>query len=45
MTSPEEEQKIKKLKSHIEQINKVFQSVVPKMPSSWEDLKEKEEDQ
>lgn len=35
MTSPDEEEKYNKLKSHVEQINKVFHSVIPKMPSSW----------
>jgi superfamily I DNA/RNA helicase len=44
-TPPEELEKIEKLKSHIEQLQKAYQSVLPKMPTSWDDLKEKDDDE
>jgi hypothetical protein len=37
-------EKVEKLKSHIDQLKKAYQSVLPKMPTSWEDLREKETD-
>jgi hypothetical protein len=43
-TPPEEMEKVEKLKSHIDQLRRAYNSVLPKMPTSWEDLREKEED-
>jgi hypothetical protein len=42
--SPEDVERVEKLKSHIEQLKKAYQSVLPKMPASWDDLKEKDEE-
>lgn len=44
-TSPEDVERVEKLKSHIEQLKKAYQSVLPKMPTSWDDLKEKDEEE
>lgn len=35
VTPPEELEKVEKLKSHIEQLKKAYESVLPKMPTSW----------
>lgn len=40
-TPPEEQERVEKLKSHIDQLKKAYNSVLPKMPASWDDLKEK----
>jgi hypothetical protein len=44
-TPPEEQEKIDKLSSHIEQLKRAYTAVIPKMPTSWEDLRDKEEDE
>ena len=42
---PEDKEKMEKLKSHLEQLNKAYKSVLPKMPASWDDLRDKDEEE
>ena len=42
---PEDKEKMDKLQSHLEQLNKAYKSVLPKMPSSWDDLRDKDEEE
>lgn len=44
-TDPEDKERIEKLKSHLDQLNRAYKSVVPKMPTSWDDFRDKDEDE
>lgn len=44
-TNPEDQERMKKLKDHLEQLNSAYRSVLPKTPTSWEDLRERDEEE